>query len=70
MVLEAILSFGKFKIFHPGGNIGTKFIKIKERMHKAPKIPLSDKKTNMKDMLLCHLKQKWHVSFMKVMVQN
>ena len=37
---------------HPGGNIGAKFIKIKERMHKAPKIPLSMKKTNMKDIIL------------------
>ena len=45
----SIKEFGKL---HPGGNIGAKFIKIKERMHKAPKIPLSDRKTNMKDIIL------------------
>ena len=45
----SIKEFGKL---HPGGNIGAKFIKIKERMHKAPKIPLSDRKTNMKNIIL------------------
>jgi arabinose-5-phosphate isomerase len=45
----SIKEFGKL---HPGGNIGAKFIKIKERMHRAPKIPLSNKKTNMKDIIL------------------
>ena len=45
----SIKDFGKL---HPGGNIGSKFIKIKERMHKSPKIPLSHNKTNMKDIIL------------------
>ena len=32
-----INDFGKL---HPGGNIGAKFVKIEERMHKKQKIPL------------------------------
>ncbi len=45
----SINDFGKL---HPGGNIGAKFIKIKERMHKSSKIPLSNNTTNMKDIIL------------------
>jgi len=45
----SIKDFGKL---HPGGNIGAKFITIKEVMHKSPKIPLSNKRTNMKNIIL------------------
>tara|TARA_B100000029_G_scaffold446612_1_gene467872 strand:+ start:1649 stop:2599 length:951 start_codon:yes stop_codon:yes gene_type:complete len=45
----SIKDFGRL---HPGGNIGAKFITIKEVMHKFPKIPLSDKKTKMKNIIL------------------
>ncbi|PPR27342.1 MAG: Arabinose 5-phosphate isomerase KdsD [Alphaproteobacteria bacterium MarineAlpha9_Bin4] len=45
----SVKDFGKL---HPGGNIGAKFIKINEVMHKFPKIPLSDKSTNMKNIIL------------------
>ena len=44
-----IKDFGKL---HPGGNIGKKFITINEIMHRFPKIPLSEKNTNMKDIIL------------------
>ena len=45
----SIKEFGKL---HPGGNIGAKFVRVKERMHKAPRIPLSNNKTNMKEIIL------------------
>jgi arabinose-5-phosphate isomerase len=45
----SIKEFGKL---HPGGNIGAKFVLVKERMHKSPRIPLSNNKTNMKDIIL------------------
>ena len=45
----SIKEFGKL---HPGGNIGAKFVRVKERMHKSSKIPLSNNKTNMKDIIL------------------
>ena len=45
-------SIEKFGKLHPGGNIGAKFVKVKERMHKSSKIPLSNKKTNMKNIIL------------------
>ena len=45
----SIKDFGKL---HPGGNIGAKFVTIKEAMHTLAKIPLSDKKTKMKNIIL------------------
>ena len=41
--------FGKL---HPGGNIGAKFITVNEIMHKLPQVPLAEKSTNMKDIIL------------------
>ena len=41
--------FGKL---HPGGNIGAKFITVNEIMHKLPRVPLAEKSTNMKDIIL------------------
>ena len=45
-------SIKQFGIRHPGGNIGTKFVMVKERMHKSSKVPLSSKKSNMKNIIL------------------
>ena len=41
--------FGKF---HPGGNIGAKFIKVKDIMHSKENIPLTSENTNMKDVIV------------------
>lgn len=42
----------KFAEFHPGGNIGAKFIKVKEIMHTKSNIPLTSEQTNMKDVIV------------------
>ncbi|MEC8100026.1 MAG: KpsF/GutQ family sugar-phosphate isomerase [Pseudomonadota bacterium] len=44
-----IEDFGRL---HPGGNIGMQFITVREIMHKFSKIPLSNEKTNMKNIIL------------------
>ena len=41
-----------FGDFHPGGNIGAKFIKVKDIMHSKSNIPLTSKNTNMKDVIV------------------
>ena len=41
--------FGKF---HPGGNIGSKFIKVKDIMHIKKNIPLTYENTNMKEVIV------------------
>lgn len=41
--------FGKL---HPGGNIGAKFITVKDIMHKIPEVPLANEKDNMKKIIL------------------
>ena len=41
-----------FGDFHPGGNIGAKFIKVKDIMHNKSNIPLTSKNTNMKDVIV------------------
>ena len=45
----SIEDFGKF---HPGGNIGSKFLTIQEIMHKLPQVPLANKNTSMKNIIL------------------
>ena len=54
------LSVSEFKKFskdmfgelHPGGNIGAKFIKVKDIMHNKKGIPLTSENTNMKDVIV------------------
>ena len=41
-----------FGAFHPGGNIGEKFIKVKDIMHGKSDIPLTSENTNMKDVIV------------------
>ena len=41
-----------FGDFHPGGNIGTKFIKVKDIMHTKKTIPLTLANTNMKEVIV------------------
>ena len=41
-----------FGEFHPGGNIGSKFIKVKDIMHIERNIPLTSENTNMKDVII------------------
>ena len=41
-----------FGEFHPGGNIGSKFIKVKDIMHINRNIPLTSENTNMKDVII------------------
>ena len=41
-----------FGEFHPGGNIGAKFIKVKDIMHSKNNIPLTSENTNMKDVIV------------------
>tara|TARA_Y100000589_G_C27192243_1_gene645287 strand:- start:1440 stop:2393 length:954 start_codon:yes stop_codon:yes gene_type:complete len=41
-----------FGEFHPGGNIGAKFIKVKDIMHSKGNIPLTSENTNMKDVIV------------------
>ena len=41
-----------FGEFHPGGNIGAKFIKVKDIMHSKSNIPLTSENTNMKDVIV------------------
>ena len=41
-----------FGDFHPGGNIGAKFIKVKDIMHSKSYIPLTSENTNMKDVIV------------------
>ena len=43
---------GMFGEFHPGGNIGSKFIKVKDIMHIKDNIPLTSENTNMKDVII------------------
>ena len=45
-------SMQEFGKLHPGGNIGAKFITVKEIMHKVPNVPLANEKTNMKSIIL------------------
>ena len=41
-----------FGEFHPGGNIGVKFIKVKDIMHIKKNIPLTSENTSMKDVIV------------------
>ena len=41
-----------FGEFHPGGNIGAKFIKVKDVMHSKNNMPLTYENTNMKDVIV------------------
>ena len=41
-----------FGIYHPGGNIGAKFIKVQDIMHAKNNIPLTSENTNMKDVIV------------------
>ena len=41
-----------FGDFHPGGNIGAKFVKVKDIMHCKNHIPLTTENTNMKDVIV------------------
>ncbi|MAK09225.1 MAG: KpsF/GutQ family sugar-phosphate isomerase [Rhodobacteraceae bacterium] len=41
-----------FGEYHPGGNIGFKFIKVKDIMHSEKNIPLTFENTNMKDVIV------------------
>ena len=41
-----------FGEFHPGGNIGAKFIKVRDIMHSKNNIPLTSENTNMKDVIV------------------
>ena len=43
------IMFGKY---HPGGNIGAKFIKVQDIMHKKNNIPLTSENTNMKAVIV------------------
>ena len=38
--------------FHPGGNIGAKFIKVQDIMHNKKNIPLTSENSNMKDVIV------------------
>ncbi len=42
-------NFGKF---HPGGNIGSKFLKVESIMHSSKNIPLASEETNMKEIII------------------
>jgi arabinose-5-phosphate isomerase len=42
----------KFAEYHPGGNIGARFIKVKDIMHKKNNIPLTSENTSMKDVIV------------------
>tara|TARA_B100000212_G_C27348159_1_gene522339 strand:+ start:320 stop:1273 length:954 start_codon:yes stop_codon:yes gene_type:complete len=52
--ISAYKKFSKemFGEFHPGGNIGAKFIKVKDIMHSKSNIPLTSENTNMKDVIV------------------
>ncbi|MDA9707837.1 KpsF/GutQ family sugar-phosphate isomerase [Alphaproteobacteria bacterium] len=52
--MSAYKKFSKemFVKFHPGGNIGAKFIKVKDIMHSKSNIPLTYENTNMKDVIV------------------
>ena len=41
-----------FGEFHPGGNIGAKFIKVQDIMHSKNSIPLTSENSNMKDVIV------------------
>ena len=41
-----------FGEYHPGGNIGSKFIKVKDIMHGEENIPLTSENSNMKDVII------------------
>ncbi|MEC8100590.1 MAG: KpsF/GutQ family sugar-phosphate isomerase [Pseudomonadota bacterium] len=41
-----------FGEFHPGGNIGSKFIKVKDIMHYKGNMPLTSENTNMKEVII------------------
>jgi arabinose-5-phosphate isomerase len=41
-----------FKVFHPGGSLGSKLLKIKDIMHKGTEVPTANQKSAMKDALL------------------
>ena len=42
----------RFGEFHPGGNIGAKFIKVQDIMHNKKNIPLTSENSNMKDVIV------------------
>ena len=42
----------RFAEFHPGGNIGSRFIRVKDIMHIKSNIPLTHENTNMKDVIV------------------
>ena len=41
-----------FGSFHPGGNIGSKFLKVESIMHSSKNIPLASEDTNMKEIII------------------
>ena len=41
-----------FGEYHPGGNIGSKFIKVRDIMHNEKSIPLTSENSNMKDVII------------------
>ena len=41
-----------FGEYHPGGNIGVKFIRVKDIMHSKKNIPLTSENTNMRDVIV------------------
>ena len=42
----------RFGEFHPGGNIGAKFIRVQDIMHNKKNIPLTSENSNMKDVIV------------------
>ena len=45
-------SIKQFGEFHPGGNIGTRFLKVKDIMHKGKNMPLAKEDASMKNILI------------------
>jgi len=41
-----------FAVFHPGGKLGTGFIKVKDLMHKGDAVPISNEDTPMSQVLI------------------
>ena len=41
-----------FGEYHPGGNIGSKFVKVKDIMHSEENIPLTSESSDMKDVII------------------
>ncbi len=45
-------SYQEFGIYHPGGSIGSKFLKVKDIMHKNKKIPLAKEQDKMNNIII------------------